>query len=70
MLWCIRGWFQPVKAAQQRLAPDNLPLGFSEVMRQPKDLGLGVVLLARLRVKPKRWAAKLNTPVYERDNQV
>jgi hypothetical protein len=39
------------QAAQQVFAPDNLPLGFSKAMRQPKHLWLGVVLLARLRVK-------------------
>jgi hypothetical protein len=32
------------------LPPDPLPLYFSKVMRQPKHLWLGVVLLARCRV--------------------
>ena len=45
----------PQRPAQQRLALDCLPPGLSKLVRPPKCLWLGLVLLARQQVKPKRY---------------
>ena len=44
------------QAAQQRLTPDCLPPGLSIIRCQPRLWLKSGVLLARQRVKPKRWA--------------
>ncbi|HDR16621.1 MAG TPA: hypothetical protein ENN79_14290, partial [Desulfobacteraceae bacterium] len=57
-------------AAQQAFAPDNLPLGFSKALRQPKYLWLGVVSLARLRVKLGVGRKKIMTNWTKLDEQM